>query len=303
MKTCLLEEMTWPEIREAMDQGFDTVIIYAASIEQHGPALPESTDLCLGYAEAADLAVRLGHALVAPVIRPGLSKHHMGFPGSVTLRPEVFRGVVEDYVAAYVHHGFRRIILGASHGGNFSAMDEIAAGLARRYPDVCIVTGCCLDELDASLIELEKMEGLPHGTCGGHACDWETSIMMMLDADRAAGGPGDAAGSADGSAIDGVGGAETGADRTTGSAEYDALGFDNGMRVRADRLQTGFMGGLSGETLRVFFEEGVQAISPIGVMGDPTGSNAGRGRRYFKYMQDVQETAVRKHIREWEMEH
>ena len=63
MKTYLLEEMTWTEIREAVEQGADTVIICAASVEQHGPALPENTDTILGYAEASDLAKRLGNAL------------------------------------------------------------------------------------------------------------------------------------------------------------------------------------------------------------------------------------------------
>lgn len=82
MKTYLLEEMTWPEIQAAMKNGCDTVVIYAASIEQHGPALPEMTDTILGYAAASDLAKRLGNALAAPLIRPGLSAHHMCFPGA-----------------------------------------------------------------------------------------------------------------------------------------------------------------------------------------------------------------------------
>ena len=47
MKDLLLENMTWPEIRQAMDDGYDTVVIFAASIEQHGPALPEVTDTAL----------------------------------------------------------------------------------------------------------------------------------------------------------------------------------------------------------------------------------------------------------------
>ena len=253
MKTYLLEEMTWPEIKEALEQGMDTVVIYAASIEQHGPALPEKTDTAIGYAEAIDLAKRLGNALVAPVIRPGLSKHHMGFPGSVTLRPEIFKGIVEDYVAAYIHHGFRTVILASSHGGNFKAIDEIAAQLAEKYPDICIVSGCNLDELDEALVQLERMEGLPTGTCGGHACDWETSIMMTLD-------------------------------------END---------VRKDQLQAGYIGALTGELLQKFFEEGVQSVSAIGVMGDPTGAEPERGRRYFQYVQDVQEAAVKRHIQEW----
>ncbi len=181
MNTYLLEEMTWQEIGTAMAGGVDTVVICAASIEQHGPALPEMTDTVLGYANAVDLAKRLGNTLVAPVIRPGLSKHHMCFPGSVTLRPETFKGIVEDYIAAYVHHGFHKIVLISSHGGNFHVLEEVATEQAGVYPDVCIVTGCSLDELDDALAKSEKKEGLPTGTCGGHACDWETSVMMSLD--------------------------------------------------------------------------------------------------------------------------
>ena len=89
--------------------------------------------------------------------------------------------VVEDYVQSYVQHGFRRIVLISSHGGNFRALEEIAGRLCEKYPEACIVTGCSLDELDASLAEMEQAEGLREGTCGGHACDWETSVMMYLD--------------------------------------------------------------------------------------------------------------------------
>jgi len=123
MDTLLLEEMTWPEIRTALQNGMRTVVVCAASIEQHGPHLAERTDTTLGYAEAEALARRLGNALVAPVIRPGLSAHHMVLPGTVTLRPEVFRGVVEDYISSYVRHGFTTIVLISSHGGNFDAVE------------------------------------------------------------------------------------------------------------------------------------------------------------------------------------
>lgn len=250
MDTLLLEKMTWPEIKEALDNGYDTVIIFAASVEQHGPALPEITDTALGYLEAEDLARRLGNALAAPVIRPGLSAHHMGFPGSITLRPEVFRGIVEDYIAAYVHHGFRNIVLCSSHGGNFKALENIAAEQARRYPGVKIVTGMSLDDLDENLAEMDRVEGLPVGTCGGHACDWETSVMMMIDE-----------------------------------------GY-----VRKDKLQRGYVGPLTGELLDRFFNQGVGSVSPIGVMGDPTGANAERGRRYFEYQQELQVRCIREKL-------
>lgn len=163
MKSLLLEELTWPEIQSAMDAGMKTVIIFAASIEQHGPHLAENTDTVLGYTNAVDLARRLGNALVAPVIRPGLSKHHLTMPGSITLRPEVFAGIVEDYVAAYVHHGFDTIILSSSHGGNFGAMNQIARAQAEKYPHVRIVSGWSLDEMTAKLDQLEQGEGWKRG--------------------------------------------------------------------------------------------------------------------------------------------
>lgn len=182
MKNLLLEHMRWPEIREAIDNGMDTVILYAASIEQHGPHLPENTDVVLGYAGAEDLARRLGNALVAPVIRPGLSLHHMALPGTVTLRPEVFEGLVKDHVAAYVQHGFKRIVLSSSHGGNFETMSRLAASEGAHYRDqgITIVSGISLNDMLELLAELEVREGLAPGTLGGHSDAWETSEMLML---------------------------------------------------------------------------------------------------------------------------
>lgn len=253
MKTLLLEQMTWPEIEEAMEKGMDTVLIFAASVEQHGPALPEITDTAIGYAEAVDLAERLGNTLVAPVIRPGLSRHHMGMPGTITLRPEVFRGILEDYVAAYVHHGFKKIIITSSHGGNFGELTKITEDLAAEYPDICIVSGCMLEEVDELLVEMDRTEGLFPGTCGGHACDWETSVMMMIDENY----------------------------------------------VRKDKLAAGYIGQFTPEVADRFFNEGVKSISENGVMGDPTGADAERGRRYFEMYQALQERAIRKNLEEW----
>lgn len=254
MDTLLLENMTWKEIDAAKKNGFDSVIIFAASVEQHGPALPEITDTVLGYAEAVDLAKRLGNTLVAPVIRPGLSKHHLGFPGSLTLRPEVFKGIVEDYIASYVHHGFRRIILSSSHGGNFAAMAEVAAEQEKVYPDVCIIPGGSLEALDNLLIEMDRLENQPAGFCGGHACDWETSLMMMVDENY----------------------------------------------VRRDELAPGFVGSLQGELLDRFFHCGTRSISDNGVIGDPTGASAEKGKRYFDIYQNLQEKIIRTNEREWE---
>ena len=164
----LLEEMTWTEIKEALGKGYRTVIICAASIEQHGPHLAELTDSAIGEASAVDLAKRLGDALVAPVIRPGLSSHHMELPGSLTLRPEVFIGIMEDYVAAYKAHGFEKIVLLSSHGGNFKILEEIAANLRFKYPELKIVTGLPLSKMLELLKKMEDIHSFPTRRSSDH---------------------------------------------------------------------------------------------------------------------------------------
>src|ERR671939_269900 len=94
----LIEHMTWPEIEDAIKRGKRTAIVVAASSEQHGPHLPEATDALLGEELGARLAHRLGDALVAPVIRPGCSEHHMGFPGTISISADTLMTLLDDYV-------------------------------------------------------------------------------------------------------------------------------------------------------------------------------------------------------------
>ena len=172
--------MSWFEIREAMENGFDTVIVCASSHEQHGPHLAESTDYMIGYHWYKKVAEKLGHTLVAPVLRPGISPHHMPLPGSITLRPEVFKDIIRDYVSACVHHGFKKVILASSHGGNFAAMGELAEELDAVYPDTKIISAMALADFVAACEEGDRMFDLPKGTCGAHACCLETSIMLYI---------------------------------------------------------------------------------------------------------------------------
>ncbi|MDP9372969.1 MAG: creatininase family protein [Chloroflexota bacterium] len=80
-----LEELSWPEVREALDAGFTTVVVAAGSIEQHGPHLPLLTDTLIGDRLVAAIVARLDGALQGPTIPFGCSEHHMSFPGTLTL--------------------------------------------------------------------------------------------------------------------------------------------------------------------------------------------------------------------------
>jgi creatinine amidohydrolase len=175
--------MNWPTIKEKIESGMDTVIICTASVEQHGYHLSELTDTLIGQATGLLVAEKLGNALVAPVIRPGLSDHHMPMAGSLTLRPEVYRGIIEDYVTSYKKHGFKKVVIFSSHGGNFNENEKIVKSLKETHPEMKFSSALSLMQLMDLMAQFEKKFGLVEGSCG-HGGAMETSVMLHIAPDQ-----------------------------------------------------------------------------------------------------------------------
>src|SRR5919108_3859762 len=131
-----LERMTWPEIKAAIAAGRTRAVVCLAAVEQHGPHLPEGTDAWLGKELAGRLARALGDALVAPVIRPGCSEHHLGFAGTITVPVDVLIALLDAYVDSLSEHGFERFLVFTSHGGNLPALTNWPR---RRQPHVRVL--------------------------------------------------------------------------------------------------------------------------------------------------------------------
>lgn len=183
-----LEEMTWPEVEAARREGVETVIIPAASVEQHGPHLPLLTDTLIGDRVAEMTARKLGKTLVAPVIRPGLSSHHMGFPGSFTLSPETFRRVLEEYCLSLLTHGFRTFILTSGHGGNFTYLDAVGPylqdALRAREPRVRVIPHVNLVRYMRTQQDFVRQRfGIPVEEAGWHADVMETACILAIRPD------------------------------------------------------------------------------------------------------------------------
>lgn len=134
-----LPHLTSPEVGELL-RTTDTVILPFGAIEQHGPALPMGTDT-LGVIAVSREAARRVRALCAPVLFPGLSGHHMRFPGTITLSEETFGRVVMDAAASLAAHGFRRIVLANGHGGNEATLTYLAYRITRETAASAMVFG------------------------------------------------------------------------------------------------------------------------------------------------------------------
>jgi creatinine amidohydrolase len=175
-----LERMTWPDVRAALDAGRTTVVFSCGAVEQHGPHLPLFMDAEHGTALALGVARALGNALVAPTVRVGCSEHHMAFPGTLTLEESTFAAVLRDYVRSLAFHGFTRVCVIPSHGGNFAPLTRAlpllreTAGERTRvlaYTDLPAVIGTWTD-VAAELGLAERV--------GGHADVAESSVMLAL---------------------------------------------------------------------------------------------------------------------------
>jgi len=170
--------MTWQEIGGAIADGKTTAIIVAGSSEQHGPHLPEGTDAMIGEGLAVRLAWKLGNALVAPVIRPGCSDHHLAFPGTVSISAETLIRTIDSYIDSLRRHGFRSFFIFSSHGGNFPALLQM---VERGMPPDVIVASNLNDFAGVMLSALHRL-GRDDKTIS-HADASETGEMLVFHPD------------------------------------------------------------------------------------------------------------------------
>jgi creatinine amidohydrolase len=179
-----LEHMTWPEVEMAITRGTVTAIVPVGAVEQHGPHLPLMVDAERGTALGLRVARILGDAVVAPTIRVGCSEHHMGFSGTISLRPETLEAILHDYSVSLARHGFLNICLLPSHGGNFKPIQDMLPRLQEAVkgvnPEAVVLA---FTDLLASValwrFVVEEEAGLG-SRVGGHADIAESSEFMAL---------------------------------------------------------------------------------------------------------------------------
>jgi creatinine amidohydrolase len=171
-----LPHMTWREAEQALTHT-DMVVIPVGSNEQHGPHMVLGTDIFAAL-ETCKLLAQRTDILIAPVVLAGVSEHHMGFPGTITLSPETLEAVITDTTRSLIRHGFKKLLILNSHGGNVPAL----RAAVEKINQTTAATAVLLDDL-----KLPEPAAKPAPSAKPDALDidWhagigETSLMLYL---------------------------------------------------------------------------------------------------------------------------
>jgi len=139
LDSVFLEELTWMEVRDAIQAGKTTVIVATGGIEPNGPYVALGKHNYVLHATTEAIARQLGNALVAPIIKfvPEGSitppTGHMQYPGTISLREETFEALLTDVCSSLKQHGFTDIVLIGDHGANQRGMRAVAERLNKQW--------------------------------------------------------------------------------------------------------------------------------------------------------------------------
>lgn len=173
-----LAELTSPEVA-ALSR--DTPVVFpVAALEQHGRHMPVFTDSLLMGEIARRAEEKLGsRALFAPLMWLGNSHHHMDFPGTLSTEPRVYLDLLCGLLENFISHGFRRLLILNGHGGNDVPGRQAVFEVRQRHRD--------RRDLLLLFATYWHLGTQPHAenstlkqTQMGHACEWETSMVLHL---------------------------------------------------------------------------------------------------------------------------
>jgi creatinine amidohydrolase len=169
MNTVLIEELTWKDIEDYLLRD-DLILLPVGSIEQHGPHLPLGTDSIDVQFVAVKAAERC-NVLVAPILKYGISQHHMDFAGTISLTPDTLIQTIVEVCRCLAHHGFRKILLINGHGGNNASLDVSIIKMKNDLKDVIIGQVFLMSLHDG-------IKNLLEDKYRYHADETETSMML-----------------------------------------------------------------------------------------------------------------------------
>jgi creatinine amidohydrolase len=172
----LLAELGWLDVQEYLRQD-DRLIFVVGSTEQHGRHMAFASDVWQPWEIACRLSERTG-VLLAPPVNYGMSLHHLGFPGSLSLRPHTLTSIIVDLLESAYQHGFRRIFILNGHGGNAAPIQMALVEAVNELPGLQVRA-----EAWWRVPEIRQVFERAGIAAPSHADAGETSVVLAIRPD------------------------------------------------------------------------------------------------------------------------
>jgi len=169
--------LTWEEMNDAI-AAQKVVVLPTGSTEQHGPHLPLDVDAFLVESVCLELGRRaMDRVLVLPAVSFGLNLHHIDFPGTIHVEPEVFIAFCLNITKSVAYHGFEKILIVNGHGSNGPLVDLVARKTVLATQSLCAAVNYFSLGVDA----FNRIKDTP---VMAHADEFETSLYLYLAPER-----------------------------------------------------------------------------------------------------------------------
>ena len=153
----------------------DTVIIPVGATEVYGPHLPMGSDILVAQAVAEKVAEKV-NAMIGPSLEVGESYSLSNYAGTLYLRPEPWKAVVDDYMISLMKWGFKKFMFINGHAGNVPIIGQLCRPMERDL-------GIKVAQVDWWRFTQKHALGVcdtEGWMCHGHASECGTSVMLYL---------------------------------------------------------------------------------------------------------------------------
>lgn len=166
MRSRKYEELTAKEFQEALKE-HSMVYFPVGSLEFHGPHLPLGLDTLHAYEFCLRAAERTGGIVLPPTFWG--TTGHVGWPGSLLISEDTFRGIVRDVFRLLAEQGVKLVVATTGH------WPERQGGLVAK-----IAQEAMNERPQTRILVLDPFTANPMDPNPGHAGLKETALMMFL---------------------------------------------------------------------------------------------------------------------------
>ena len=114
--------------------------------------------------------------LLTSTVWLGASSHHLRFGATLDSDLDTYVSTLCDIATSLLNDGYRRVLFVNGHGGNVDPMRMALREIQPDYTDALLAAGCYWSVADDLLAEV--LEG--EHKFVGHACEFETSLILHL---------------------------------------------------------------------------------------------------------------------------